>query len=630
MTETVSQTSQSRLDMLIVGVGILMVFYHMLSVWVPMFDALLHQNAHLGFAFVLLFLVAIRQSAKKWEKITFTGLLLIGVIVVVYMHVEQERLHMWAGYPESLDVVIGLAMVSLIFFLTWKSWGSIFPILVSVSVLYALFGHLIEGALGHPEFEPGLVLSNLGIGFAGTYGMLLNASANLIFLFIIFGSLFELVGIDRFFIEVGTFLGRHLRGGSAQTAVFSSSFVGMCTGAAAANVALTGAYTIPLMKRTGFKGEHAGAIEAVASTGGQLTPPVMGVAIFLMASFLGVSYAELMATALIPAVFYYAIAMLGVILIASKVGVPMLKADINRDSLIHGAPLFLIPIGLITYLLIMRYTPAYSALVAIIALLAIAVLRKETRPSPGVLLKGMAKGAVMGATIAVACAMIGMFTSMLTFTGAGPKIAGLIEALSGGNFLLALIFTMLLAILLGCAMPTPVAYVVTALVVAPVLENMGLSLIMAHFFVFYYAILSAVTPPVAGAALVGSRLAGAGYLSTGWESLKLIAPFFLLPFFMIRNPVILSMAQPLIPAVLAIISLILACLAFMAFCQGYLFAKTNPAERIGFLIVAIASFLFGFYGYLAALATGIILFTGLCGFQIRKRVRVACPENQMN
>ena len=227
MTETVSQTSQSRLDMLIVGVGILMVFYHMLSVWVPMFDALLHQNAHLGFAFVLLFLVAIRQSAKKWEKITFTGLLLIGVIVVVYMHVEQERLHMWAGYPESLDVVIGLAMVSLIFFLTWKSWGSIFPILVSVSVLYALFGHLIEGALGHPEFEPGLVLSNLGIGFAGTYGMLLNASANLIFLFIIFGSLFELVGIDRFFIEVGTFLGRHLRGGSAQTAVFSSSFVGM-------------------------------------------------------------------------------------------------------------------------------------------------------------------------------------------------------------------------------------------------------------------------------------------------------------------------------------------------------------------------------------------------------------------
>jgi TRAP-type uncharacterized transport system fused permease subunit len=196
----------------------------------------------------------------------------------------------------------------------------------------------------------------------------------------------------------------------------------------------------------------------------------------------------------------------------------------------------------------------------------------------------------------------------------------LIETLSGGNFLLALIFTMLLAILLGCAMPTPVAYVVTALVVAPVLQNMGLSLVMAHFFVFYYAILSAVTPPVAGAALVGSRLASAGYLKTGWESLKLVAPFFLLPFFMIRNPVVLSMAQPVIPAILAMISLILACLAFMVFCQGYLFAKTSRVEHAGFLVVTAASVLFGFYSYLAALVIAVILFAILCGLQWKKRL----------
>ena len=475
-------TNRTILDYCIIVTGLMMIFYHLLSVWVPMFNALLHQNIHLGFALTLLFLLTMKQTGIRARIIAGLGLLL-GLVIVFYMHIEHERLHMWAGFPEPRDIVVGIALVAVVFYLTWRSWGYIFPILVTIMIVYALFGHHVDGALGHPEFDPKLVLSNLGIGFSGTYGMLLNASANLIFLFIIFGAMFEAVGIDRFFIEVGTYLGRKLRGGSAQTAVFSSSFVGMCTGAAAANVALTGSYTIPLMKRTGFKPEHAGAIEAVASTGGQLTPPVMGVAIFLMASFLGVTYSSLMASALIPAVVFYLTVMIGVVLIASRSKVPMLDAKIDTSVLKWGAPLFIIPIGLITYLLISRYTAAYSAFMAIFALLGMAALRKETRPSLESILKGLNSGAAMGSSIAVACAMIGMFTSMLTMTGAGPKLAGLIEVLAQGNLLLALICTMVLAIFLGCAMPTPVAYVVTALVVAPVLQNMGLSLITAHFFV---------------------------------------------------------------------------------------------------------------------------------------------------
>jgi len=619
MAGSINQAKFSRLDWLMVGISLLMIFYHILSVWMPMFNALLHQNVHLGFAFVLLFLAAMKNS-RKVVKIWYAVALLISVVVIVYMHVEEERLQMWAGYPEAADVVIGLVLVVLIFYLTWKSWGGVFPLIVTVSVLYALFGHHIPGPLGHPDFSPKLVLSNLGIGFKGTYGMLLNASANLVFLFIIFGSMFESVGIGRFFIEIGTLLGRYLRGGSAQTAVFSSSFVGMCTGAAAANVALTGAYTIPLMKRTGFKKEQAGAIEAVASTGGQLTPPVMGVAIFLMASFLGTTYADLMATALVPAVIYYMTAMFGVILIASKSRIPMLTATVNRSTLWHGAPLFIIPIGLITFLLIKRYTPGYSAVVAIVALLAIAVLRKETRPSLSTLLNGLKEGALMGSAIAVACAMIGMFTTMLTFTGAGPKLAGLIQAISGGNLLLALFLTMILAIFLGCAMPTPVAYVVTALVVAPVLESMGLTMLTAHFFVFYFAILSAVTPPVAGAALVGSRLAGASYMKTGWESLKLVAPFFLVPFFIIKNPIILSKAQPLTEGVFALLALLMCWASFMFFCQRYLFTDTNMLVQGGFLIVSAAGIHHGFYGNKVSLFIGMLLFVALIFYQWRRRL----------
>ncbi|MBN1381320.1 MAG: TRAP transporter fused permease subunit [Deltaproteobacteria bacterium] len=626
MEQTEHDRGRLWLNRLMIAVGLLMIFYHMLAVWKPLFDAILHQNIHLGFAFVMLFLFAARESKGLMRVLLLIGLI-IGLVVVTYIHIEKDRLDMWAGFPEPPDIVIGLILVALVTYLTWKSWGAVFPILVGIGVLYALFGHLLGGALGHPKFDFKMVLSSLGIGFSGTYGMMLNASANLIFLFIIFGSMFEVVGIGRFFIEIGNFLGKHLRGGAAQTAVFSSSFVGMCTGAAAANVALTGAYTIPLMKKVGFKPEHAGAIEAMASTGGQLTPPVMGVAIFLMASFLGKTYAELMATALIPAVLYYLCAMFGVILIASRIGVPMLTEKINRTQLINGAPLFIIPMSLITYFLLAHYTPAFAAMVAIASLLVIALLRKETRPPLGELLKGLTSGVVMACTIAMACAMIGMLTSMLTLTGAGPKLAGVIEVLSGGNLLMALVFTAMLAILLGCAMPTPVAYVITALVVAPGLERMGMNMMTAHFFVFYYAILSAVTPPVAGASMVGSQIAGTSYMKTAWESLKLATPFFLLPFYIVYHPVMLSQAQPFGNAVLALVSLAISATAAMVFCQRYLFADTSLVEHIGYLITCIFSLAYAFYDSYVSLVISIVLFTVLVVYQWKKRrVASALPE----
>lgn len=575
--------------------AILMIAYHVWSIWFPLFNPILHQNFHLGFSFALLILVAMEQSRGRIRAL-FGSVLVVSLIVIAYVHINFERLDMWAGYPEVVDVVVGVVLVALIISLTWKTWGAIFPILVGLGILYALFGHHIAGALGHPHMGFKLVLSNLGIGMKGTYGMMMNASANLIFLFIIFGSVFESVGIDKFFLEVGTYLGRYIRGGAAQTAVFSSSFVGMCTGAAAANVALTGSYTIPLMKKSGFQPEHAGAIEAVSSTGGQLTPPVMGVAIFLMASFLGVSYASLMARAIIPAVAFYLIIIFGVIVIATREKVPMLTELVNRKAVINGAPLFILPMGLVTILLIKRFTPAYSATIALAVLLILSALRKETRPSVKNLLAGLSRGAVMGAKIAIACGCIGMFTAMLTTTGAGPKLAGVIQTIAGGYLVIALLLTMVLSIFLGCAMPTPVAYLITALVVSPALVEMGLDIMTAHFFVFYFAILSAVTPPVAGATIVASQIADGSYMKTGWESLKLTAPFFIVPFFIVRNPVILARSQDLPGGIEAIISMCVACSALLIFCQGFCFTKTIPVERVLFLSTALLAIGQGLFG----------------------------------
>lgn len=599
-------------------VGMLMIAYHIFSTWFPIFSPILHQNIHLSFALTLLFLTAALRSKTRFRSLYLVGIIL-GLGANVYIHVNVERLDMWAGFPENWDVVVGLSLVAVVVFLTWKIWGSVFPILLGIGVLYALFGHRIPGALGHAHMTAQLVLSNLGIGLTGIYGMMLNASANLIFLFIIFGSVFETVGIDKFFLEIGYFIGRHLRGGAAQTAVFSSSLVGMCTGAAAANVALTGSYTIPLMKKTGFHPKHAGAIEAVASTGGQLTPPVMGVAIFLMASFLGVSYSELMLKALIPAIVFYAVVAMGVVAIASREKMPMLTQEINWKLVWRSAPLFVIPMGLITYLLVRRYTPAYSAVLALAALLIISMLQKETRPSAKDLIWGFTKGAVMGSGIAVACACIGMFMVMLTSTAAGPRLAGVIQVLAGGKLFIALVLTMVLSIILGCAMPTPVAYVVTALVVAPVLVEMGLNLIAAHFFVFYFAILSAVTPPVAGATIVASQIANCGYMKTGWESLKLVLPFFVVPYFLARNPIVILEREPFFGAVSAIVALSLAALGLLIFCQNYCFGPLQITKRILFLVTALLAVAYGQFGNFYALIAALLLACLLIGGSLKRK-----------
>ena len=595
-----------------------MILYHLLVVWFPVFNALLHQNIHLGFSLILLFLFAMR-TPHRVGKILYAAGAATSLICIIFIHLEYERLHMYAGWPEGRDIIIGITLVVLVFYLTWKEWGAMIPVLAGLAILYAFFGHHIKGSLGHAYLEPGLIISNLGIGFEGVYGMMLNASANLIFLFIIFGGIFEAVGLDTFFLAVGTFMGKHLRGGSAQTAVFSSSFVGMVNGVPAANVALTGSYTIPLMKKTGFTAEHASAIEAVASTGGQLTPPIMGLAVFLMAGFLGTSYTDLMATALIPALIFYLTLFFGVILIAGREKMPLLTIAVHKEDFLRGAPLFVIPMGIIIVLLVWRFTPAYAAFFAIAALFLLAVSRKRTRPSLKDLTKGLKKGAGMGAGIAVACGLLGMFTKMLVSTGAAQKMAWLIQSVSGGHLIIALFLTMLLSILLGCALPTVVAYVLVALLVAPVLVDMGLERTIAHFFVFYYAILANVTPPVAGATLVGSRIAGGSYMKASWESLKLSAPFFLVPFFIITNPVVLSKPQPFPEALAALLALLIACAGMLVFCQNFCLTKITLPERILFLTSALMATYHGLSGDYAFLIASILLFSFLMILQWKKR-----------
>jgi len=615
---------------LIPAIALAMVLFHIIIVWYPLFGGIMNQNAHLGFCLVLIPLHWARTSDNFWAKALCWLGAIFSLAIVIYLAVHYERLDMEAGFPEPIDVIVGITLIIIVLAATWRSFGAVFPVLVLIGISYALWGQYIPGVLGHPPFDFGFIVSSLSVGFQGIFGMLLNVSVNMLFLLVIFGSIFEATGINRFFMEFGKLIGRYLPGGTGHMAIFSSSFVGMVNGAAGANVAITGSFTIPVMKKAGFRAETAGGIESMASTGGQLTPPIMGIAVFVMAGFLGVSYADLMFKAIIPAAAYYIVAILGVIIIAFREKIPMNRETVDKKVLMNGAPLFVIPIGVLTMIMLNHYSAGYAAFWSIATLLIVSLLRRDTRPKLKVLFRNLVQGAIMAGTFGIAIGCIGMLIKTLTFTGASTKLSLIVGIVSSGNLLLLLVLIMLLSILLSSSTPTVIAYIIVAFVAAPVLVENGIPMITAHFFVFYFAILASVTPPVAGAAMVACKIADAGYLKTSWESFKLVGPFYLLPFFIINNPVLLSDAQPLTPAVMAIIGLTIALGAMICFFQGYCFVPINRIEKILFLASALSTTWYGLYGNAYFFVGPLLLMTGLLGYQWFKLKRTHIAPGEIN
>ena len=606
------------IDLTIKAVALLMIAYHAFTTWHPIFNDLIHQNIHLGFALAVLFLYGMKSPHRR-SRVIYTIGLIISIGCTLYMHINFERLDMFSGYPELQDIPVGILLPTIVLAISWVQWGAIFTCLALIAVVYALYGHLIPGAFGHSELSPAYVMSMMGVGYRGIYGVLLNASAILIMPFIIFGSAFESVGINRVFIEIGNWIGTRIRGGAAQIAVISSTFIAMCTGAAMANVALTGSYTIPLMKKNGYKPEQAGAIEAVASTGGQITPPVMGVSIFIMANFLGIGYQVLMVKAIPSAAIYLALTSLGALLIAQREHLLKITVKANLMVIAKGIWVFIIPMLVLVTLLIKRFSPAYAAYTTMAVLLAVGLLLKETRPSLGKLIDGLASGVRIVASLAIVCAAVGIFVRMLILTGAGIKLAGMIETLSGGNLLIALFLTMILSIVMGCALPTVPAYCIVALVVAPALVNMGVDRLLAHFFVFYYSVLAVITPPVAPGSMVASKLSEAKFITTAWESTKLAAPFFLVPYFIIYNPLLLLEPQKdVVGIILATIGMIIGCGSLMVALQKWLIVKTTPAERISLFVSAILATVYSINQSYAFLSIAAVIFGGVILLQYNR------------
>lgn len=529
---------QGFVDLAIVVVGFAMFLYHMVSTQYLFVGTFEHQDIHLAFILVLLFLRSLAKAESAWQRALQAGLIVLSLAATGYVFFNLNHLEEVVGFPERLDVVIGLALMILVIEATRQAWGMTLPIVAAVFVLYFFFGNFLPGALHHKGFSFDYIVSYLSIGLSGIYGIFLGISANQVFLFVVFGSLLGIIKINDFFFEMGKGVGRVFQGGPGQTAVVSSALVGMVTGAAVANVAITGSFTIPFMKRVGYRPEIAGAIEATASTGGQIMPPVMGAGAFLMAAFLGVPYASVMMAAVIPAILYFWCCILGVQFISVSEGIQAPKEVVDKGLIYRRLPLFLIPLSVLIVMLVMRYSPASAAFWTIIVAVALSCISKETRPSPGELIRSLAGGAVVGAQIGISLAIVGLMAQTLITTGLGSKIAGLVEVFSGGNALLALVLTMVVSIVLGCGIPTSAAYALVAIVVVPGIVRLGVEPLSAHLFAFYFAVISALTPPVALASLAGAGIAGANYWKTSINAFKLAISGFILPYLIVYNPFI--------------------------------------------------------------------------------------------
>lgn len=459
----------------------------------------------------------------------------------------------WGAETDHWDAWIGLTILLLVLEAARRGVGLALTVICLAFFTYPFYSEFLPGVLNSRGYGVSRIAELLTTSTQGIYGIPLGVSASYIILFSIYGAFLSQFGAGDFFFTIANHLTKGMRAAGAKTAVIFSTLLGMISGSAAGNVAVTGTLTIPMMKREGYKPHEAGAIEAVVSTGGQMMPPVMGAAAFIMAEVVGVPYTKVMQVGLIPALLFFASLFFVVHLQAVKIGLPASKGRQDDTPLwkvlLHGAQ-YIIPFCTLIGMMINGYSPFKASYYSIIVLLSTYVLWTVvgSRRIPTDIVyksfKAIEQGTKSVIPIAIACAAAGIIAGILGITGFGSKISGLIFAASGGVVIIALIFTMLTAIILGMGLPTTAAYLILATVVAPALTKFGVPLLTAHMFVFFYGCVSTITPPVALASYVAAGIADAPINKVGWRAFTYGITCYLLPFMFFFGPPLLMTGSP--------------------------------------------------------------------------------------
>jgi TRAP transporter 4TM/12TM fusion protein len=606
----------NQINAILLALCTVMTIYHFIYARVWLQGPVEHQNTHLFFALIIVFLGAWKSKPRIWP--IFLALILLSIVSTGYVEVFYDDLEYRIGLPITADVVIGCLLIILCHVSTWISFGPVLP-LVSISfLLYSFFGGYAPGRWAAMFAPFDVLISKLSM-LSGIYGIILDISATYVFIFMIFAGLMEATGAVQFFVHLGRLIGRWFRAGPAMAAVITSGLLGSISGSAGANVAITGSFTIPAMKKAGFKPEYAGGVESAASTGGPIIPPVMGVAAFIMAGMTGVPYLRIISVAVLPAFLYVLACAFNVSLQAAKQRiVPQMEVLDVRELLVR-TPQFIVPIIACIILFMQGKTPMTVAFFTCIILVVISIVPKRTRPSFTQFMDGITRGAILGARVGVVCALLGLVIKTVTLTGLGIRFPMLIGDFCGDNLFLLLIFTAMVSILLGCGLPSSAAYILVAIVLAPPLVKLGVPLLAAHFFAFFFACFSFITPPVAIAALYGSQIAGAGYIRTSVEAAKVGFAGFIIPFMMVLCPLFMLDYSNLLISLLMIIAIILALLCIHVGFVGYFLKDANLIQRVAAFLMAVLALAYVFTSHILFFAAGTGIFAVLTLWQVVER-----------
>jgi TRAP transporter 4TM/12TM fusion protein len=586
-------------------------------------DAMIQRSIHLSFGLCLIFLLY--PTSKKWSRTKLhpldAVLAVLGVLAPIYIVANYQVLVTRAGQTTPFDLIAGIIGILLVLEAARRVVGIPMVIVALVFVTYAFIGPYIPGKLAHRGARVDTLVQHLYYTTEGIFGIPLGVSSTFIFLFILFGAYLERTGLGQLFIDLSNAVAGWTAGGPAKVAVLSSALMGTVSGSSVANVVGTGSFTIPMMKKLGYKGEFAGAVEATASTGGQLMPPIMGAAAFLMAEFTGLPYSRIIAGAAIPALLYYFGVWSGVHYEAKKLGLKGLSREdlpkFKRIMLDRGH--LIIPLVAIIYLLVTGFTPMKAALWAIILSILSSMVRKATRIKPMEIIKGLEAGArgALGVIAATACA--GIIIGVVTLTGLGLKLGSVLVEIANGNLLITLFFTMLTSILLGMGVPTTANYVITSTIAAPAIvmimaQRAGLDpfavapahiILPAHMFAFYFGIIADVTPPVALAAFAGAGIAKANPMKTGVNATKLAIAAFLVPYIFVMSPQMLLFNVTPIGLIWMLVTSLIGITAVSGAVNAWFRTHMNWIERIA----AFAGGLLMIYPGLVTDSIGL----GLCG-----------------
>ena len=498
---------------------------------------------HILFATVLIFLYFPLRANNIPLRLLDIACALLAVATYLYAFYDYEGLLLRAGYfPNAPDVFFGVAAVLLTLEVTRRTTGLALPIVAICALLYARFGNVLPGMLGHRDYTAARIVSFV-YSLDGLFSSALQVSATYIFLFVLFGAFLQASGAGDFFLKLASSVVGSIRGGPAKIAIFASALFGTISGSAVANCASCGAVTIPLMKRSGYKPHFAAAVEAVASTGGQIMPPIMGAGAFIIADIVGVSYWTVAIAAIIPALLYFTTAFLGVDFEAQKSGlrgIDRAELPILHEVILKEGYLLLPILVLLFSLTVLLNSPIRAALLSLATTIVVSYFRAQTRLGPRKLIEAMAAGARGALEVAAACACAGIVVGILNLTGLGQIIAAVVIDLSHGVILIALILSMLVCIVLGMGLPTTPAYIIAAAVVAPSLVKMGVPPLEAHLFVFYFACIAVITPPVALASYTAAAIAKASPMKVSMAAVKLGIAAFIIPYFFVFNPALIG------------------------------------------------------------------------------------------